>query len=53
MPLSLCLQNDQNPNTVYTMVGSHAMSVSAGEVEEDGLKVEGEEGVVRIGMGVQ
>jgi len=29
------------------------MSVSAGEVEEDGLKVEGEEGVVRIGMGAQ
>ena len=53
MPLSLCLQNDQNLDTVYSMVRAHAMSVSAGEVEEDGLKVEGEEGVVRIGMGAQ
>ena len=29
------------------------MSVSAGEVEKDGLKVESEEGVVGIGMGAQ
>lgn len=54
MPLSLSLQNDQTQTQyILYMVGSHAMSVSAGEVEEDGLKVEGEEGVVRIGMGAQ
>ena len=40
-------------HSIYYGIGSHAMLVSAGEVEEDGLKVEGEEGVVRIGMGAQ
>ena len=52
-PLSLCLQDDQNLKTVNTIVRSHAVSMSAGEVEEDGLKVESEEGVVGIGMGAQ
>ena len=41
----------QNLKTVNSIVRSHAVSMSAGEVEEDGLKVESEEGVVGIGMG--
>ena len=52
-PLSLCLQDDQNLKTVNIIVRSHAVSMSAGEVEEDGLEVESEEGVVGIGMGAQ
>ena len=52
-PLFLCMQNNQNLKTVNTTVRSHAVSMSAGEVEEDGLEVESEEGVVGIGMGAQ